>query len=364
MSITKGIELIKKEAQNAPETWGVYRMLDEKKQVLYIGKAKNLKKRLTSYTRLDNMSMRIRRMVEQTYFLEIIITESEDKALLLESSLIKKLSPRYNILLKDDKSFPFILLSKEHSYPKITKHRGKQLNNGKYFGPFTSAGAVNKTLSMLQKAFLLRSCSDSDFNRRTRPCLLFQIKRCSAPCVNYISLDDYLKLVNQADDFLSGKNHVIQKDLETKMAQFSSQLDFENAAKIRDRLKALNLIAYKTNDYTPENADVIALFNGGESVCIEVFFYRAGSLLGNAAFFPETIEHAEDDEILSAFLWQFYETQAPPPEVIISHKILDLDELTSYFSEKYHNKVSIPHRLQQHQKGLIENAIKLSLIHI
>lgn len=353
------LDIIKQKIKNVPDNSGVYRMLNEKGVVLYVGKAKNLKKRLLSYTHVENLSLRIKKMLEQTNDIEIIVTENETSALILENDLIKKLSPRYNILLKDDKTFPFILINKEHDYPKITKHRGKQVAKGIYFGPFATIGAVNQTITILQKAFLLRSCSDSSFANRSKPCLLYQIKRCSAPCVNKVTLAEYTKLVFDAQNFLSGKNKNLQKDLSIKMHQASNELAFENASIFRDRIKALNLIQSQNRlGKNPKDADVIGVTSKNQLSCVEVFFFRAESNCGNHSFFPEQTTGFANEEILEAFLKQFYADRTPPAEIVLSHNLPDKNDYEKYFSAQKESKVTISTPTKGFKKTLVQNVVK------
>ena len=277
-----------------PSTPGVYRMINAKGDVLYVGKAKNLKKRVVSYTRVERMPMRLQRMVYETNHLEIVVTHTEAEALLLESNLIKQLKPRYNILLRDDKSFPYIVVAGHHPFPRILKHRGARTKGNEYFGPFASTSAVNRTLTTLQKVFLLRSCSDAVFTNRTRPCLLHQIKRCAAPCVGKVAVSEYADLVRQSREFLRGDSRAIQDELAKKMDAASTQLDFETAAQFRDRIRALTVVQshQDINVAGMAETDVIALHRAGGQSCVQVFFFRGGQNFGNRAYFPS---HAADD---------------------------------------------------------------------
>ncbi|MDP2698837.1 excinuclease ABC subunit UvrC [Thalassospira sp.] len=319
----RSVAAIQAALKTMPSTPGVYRMINDRDQVLYVGKAKNLKKRVTSYTHILRLPLRIARMVAQTARMEIITTHTEAEALLLESNMIKKLKPRYNILLRDDKSFPYILITEDHTYPRIVKHRGARTKEGSCFGPFASAWAVNNTINHLQRAFLLRSCTDAVFANRSRPCLLYQIKRCSAPCVDRISKPDYDGLVDICRDFLSGRSQVILKQLESDMLAASEQMDFEKAAMFRDRIRALSQIQshQDINLDGLEEADVIALHQEGGQSCVQVFFFRSGSNYGNRAYFPRHEQTAEIAEILSAFVGQFYANKPAPRLVLLSHEV-------------------------------------------
>ena len=298
-------------------------MINADGDVLYVGKAKNLKKRVTSYTKVDRLGVRIRRMVAQTAAMEFVTTHTEAEALLLEANLIKRLKPRYNILLRDDKSFPSILVTTDHPYPQVLKHRGAQTRKGDYFGPFASAWAVNQTLTVLQRAFLLRSCSDSVFAARTRPCLLHQIKRCSAPCVGRIGEADYAELVAESHAFLRGDSQRIQRLLAQRMEEASQALAFEEAAEYRDRIRALTTVQshQDINLGGVGEADVIAAHQDGGQTCVQVFFFRAGSNYGNRAYFPNHAQGEEVAIVLEAFIGQFYADRKPPPLLLLSHRL-------------------------------------------
>lgn len=318
-----GVTVIEGHLRTMPASPGVYRMLNGGGDVLYVGKAKNLKKRVVSYTRLQRQSNRIRRMVSETADMEIVTTHTEAEALLLEANLIKRFKPRFNILLRDDKSFPSILITGDHSFPQVLKHRGARSRKGDYFGPFASAWAVNETLTVLQRAFLLRSCTDAVFAARTRPCLLHQIKRCSAPCDGRISEADYAALVQQAHSFLTGESRKIQGQLAGLMEEASERLEFELAAEYRDRIAALTRVQahQDINLRGVGTADVVGVHQAGNQTCIQVFFFRAGRNYGNRAYFPS---HARDDEVgdvLEAFLGQFYAGNPPPSAVLLSHRL-------------------------------------------
>jgi len=322
-SLTRGMDVIKGYLKTLDTQPGVYRMLNEKGDVLYVGKAKSLKKRVANYTTPQRLTIRIQRMISQTYAMEFITTHTEAEALLLESNLIKKLKPRYNILLRDDKSFPMILVTGDHDYPQVLKHRGAKNRKGRYFGPFASAWAVNETLNTLQRAFLLRPCSDSIFASRTRPCLQYQIKRCSAPCVGRISVREYAKLVEQSERFLRGDSKALQNELAQRMAQASENLEFEEAAIYRDRISAMTRIQQRQdiNIQGLEEADVIAGFLDGGQTCIQVFFFRAGANFGNRAYYPAHGSKEELPDILEAFIGQFYADKQPPKQILVSHDL-------------------------------------------
>ncbi len=318
-----GRAVIRAQLKTLPSCPGVYRMLDGRGEALYVGKAKNLRKRVASYVNPSSQSERISRMVRMTRALEIVTTHTEVEALLLEANLIKRLKPRYNVILRDDKSFPYILITGDGEWARITKHRGARKRPGEYFGPFASAKAVNRTVNALQRAFPLRSCSDAIFAGRTRPCLQYQIKRCTAPCVGRIGADDYAVLVEEARDFLAGKTDHIQRRLSEKMEASSTALDFETAAIYRDRIRALTNIQAR-QDINVRNlgeADVIASHQQGGQTCIQVFFFRAGHNYGNRAYFPSHAKQLEDAEVLEAFVVQFYDNKPPPRLVLLSHDV-------------------------------------------
>ncbi len=329
-----GVEVIRAALDDMPRSPGVYRMLNAQGDVLYVGKAKHLRNRVSNYASPSNLTYRIMRMVEQTASVEIVTTHTEAEALLLEANMIKKLQPRYNILLRDDKSFPYIIVTGDHDFPRVKKHRGAQKQKGEYFGPFASAGAVNKTIAQLQRAFLLRPCSDSIFNNRTRPCLQYQIKRCSAPCVDYISKQDYAGLVDQAKAFLSGKSREIQARLVEQMQAHSDAMEFEKAARLRDRVRALTQVQQDQGMRVAglDDADAIALYKQDGQSCIQVFFFRKGNHFGNQSYFPKHSAEASEAEILSAFLSQFYQTHTPPKEILLSHPIEEEEVLSQALS--------------------------------
>lgn len=355
-----GAALIADYVKRLPAKPGVYRMIGEKGDVLYVGKAKNLKNRVTSYAKPAGHSNRIMRMITETMAMEFVVTGTETEALLLEANLIKQLKPRYNVILRDDKSFPFILVAEDHEAPQIVKHRGARKRPGAYFGPFASAGAVNRTLNTLQKAFLLRSCSDSVYEGRTRPCLLHQIKRCAAPCVGLIDGEAYRELVTEAKTFLQGDNQSVQKALATQMEDASEALDFERAAVLRDRVRALSYVQ-GSQDINPSGiaeADVFALHTENRQSCVQVFFFRAGQNWGNHAFFPK---HDKDDEpavILDAFIAQFYDSREPPSTILVSHLPAQADLLCEALSLRANRKIAI----HQPQRGEKREVVKAALM--
>ncbi len=323
--IAAGAEAIRAALRHVPASPGVYRMLDKKGDALYVGKARNLKSRVQNYVHVAGLSNRLRRMVAETAALEIVITATEAEALLLECNMIKRLMPRFNVLLRDDKSFPFIHLTAGHPFPQLTKFRGARDKGGAYFGPFASAGAVNRTLITLQKAFLLRSCSDSIFANRVRPCLLYQIKRCSAPCVGRISEQEYKGLLDEAQAFLSGRSHDVQQRLAREMDRAAEALDFEAAAVIRDRIRALSLVQGHQDIHVAgvTDADVIAAYQAGGQTCIQVFFFRGGQNWGNRAYFPSHDRQLAVEEVLAAFVGQFYDNRPKPPLILLSHELAE-----------------------------------------
>jgi excinuclease ABC subunit C len=338
-----GKEVIKKELPLIPKSPGVYRMLNYKDEILYIGKAKNLPNRLKSYVSEKNHIIRTERMLSQTFKIEITTTANESEALLLEANLIKKYKPKFNILLKDDKSFPFIFISKEDQWPRVTKHRGKKDKEGFYFGPFASAGTANWTIKMLQKIFQLRVCDDVTFKNRKRPCILYQIKRCSGPCVDYINKLNYKQSVDQAIQFVSGKSRDIQKNLSKEMEAASDQLNFEKASIFRDRIKSLNIIqsSQRINEANLVDADVIAAYKESGKTCVQVFFYRSKQNWGNQAYFPKHDPDQDISEIMSSFLMQFYENKTVPKLVILNSNIKDKKLIEETLSKKESNTISI-----------------------
>jgi excinuclease ABC subunit C len=343
----------------APTSSGVYRMLNAASDVLYVGKAKNVRKRLASYARVNApQPARILRMIAATVSVEIVSTSTETEALLLEANLIKQLRPRFNVQLRDDKSFPYILITGDHWAPQILKHRGAQTRPGRYFGPFASAGAVNRTITALQRAFLIRSCTDSFFESRTRPCLLYQIRRCSGPCTREVDFTGYTNLVREATDFLSGRSHLVKQDLAREMEKASGELEFETAALYRDRLAALSAIQSQQgiNPRTVEEADVFAIHQEGGYSCVEVFFFRTGQNWGNRAYFPRAEKSFTSEEVLASFLAQFYDDK-PPKLILLSHEIEECELLADALSVKagYKVEVSVPRRGEK--KELITHAL-------
>lgn len=339
----RGVEVIRKTLRTLPDSPGVYRMLNGRGDVLYVGKAKNLKKRVVNYTRLDGLTLRIQRMVHETMSMEVVTTHTEAEALLLESNLIKKLKPRYNILLRDDKSFPYLVLTHGHDFPQVIKHRGSKSLDGEYFGPFASAGAVTQALNQIQKAFLLRTCTDAVFSSRTRPCLLFQIKRCSAPCVDRISRPDYMALVDQAQAFLSGKSREIQDDLVARMEAHSQAMEFEEAAVLRDRIRALARVQAHQDISIDEmtDADVIAIHQAGGQSCIQVFFFRMGQNYGNRAYYPQHPNDAASGDVLEAFIGQFYANKQPPGTVLLSEPLPNQDLVSAALNLRAGRKIHL-----------------------
>src|SRR6056297_1816525 len=331
-----GHEVIQSYLKTLDSSPGVYRMLDAQARVLYVGKARNLKARVSNYARPGDHSPRITRMISETASMMFLTTRTETEALLLEQSLIKQLKPRYNVLLRDDKSFPNILVTKDHAYPMIKKHRGAKKQKGNYYGPFAGAGAVNRTLNQLQRVFLLRNCSDSDFETRTRPCLQYQIKRCSGPCCGLISQADYEASVRDAEKFLQGRTKGIQQALATQMQTASDAMEFERAAALRDRIKALTQVqtAQGINPQNTPEADVIALHRDGGQACVQVFFIRANQNWGNHDYYPRVSGDEDPSEVMEAFVGQFYATREPPRMLILSHGLDNSDLMTEALSDK------------------------------
>jgi excinuclease ABC subunit C len=321
--VLRGVAVIESALETMPFSPGVYRMLDEKGDALYVGKARSLKKRVVSYTQLGRLPERLRRMVTETVSMEIVTTHTEPEALLLEANLIKKLRPRFNIVLRDDKSYPWLMLAEDHAFPQVVKHRGMRTRKGSYWGPFASAWAVNQSLTAIERLFLLRSCSDSVFANRTRPCLLFQIKRCSAPCVGHIGGADYAQLVGQAKAFLTGKAATVQQELAAEMEQASAAMEFERAATLRDRIRGLTHVQGTgvINPASLTDADVIAAWQIAGQTCVQVFFVRGGRNNGNRAFFPSHAKAEEVGEVLGAFITQFYEDKPPPPLLLLNQPV-------------------------------------------
>jgi excinuclease ABC subunit C len=344
----------------APTSPGVYRMLNAANDVLYVGKAKNVRKRLSSYARVSApQPARILRMIAATVAVEIVSTATETEALLLEANLIKQLRPRFNVQLRDDKSFPYILITGDHWAPQILKHRGAQTRPGQYFGPFASAGAVNRTITALQRAFLVRSCTDAFFESRTRPCLLYQIKRCAGPCTREIDFPGYTELVREAKDFLSGRSRLVKQELAAEMEKASAELEFETAALYRDRLAALSAIQSQQgiNPRTVEEADVFAIHQEGGYSCVEVFFFRTGQNWGNRAYFPKAEKSFTPEEVLASFLTQFYDDKPPPKLILLSHAIEEAELMASALSIKAGFKVDVTTPQRGEKKELIAHAL-------
>jgi excinuclease ABC subunit C len=354
-----GAEVIKTFVKTLPPSPGVYRMFDEAGEVVYVGKARNLKARVTNYTRPEGLDIRIRRMIEATRNMEFVRTETEAEALLLEANLIKRLKPRFNVLLRDDKSFPYILIATEHEAAELKKHRGSRRIKGHYFGPFASALAVKRTITALQRAFLLRTCSDSFYKARTRPCMLHQIKRCSAPCTGEISMPDYNELVEEARQFLSGKSKSVQDHLAADMNVAAENLDFERAALLRDRLSALALVQSQGDvaSKSVEEADVFAIGHEAGQFCVQVFFFRAYQNWGNHAFRPRADASLSDAEVLEAFIGQFYEDRTPPKQILLSHELSEKDLMEEALSARAGSKVSIQTPQRGEKKDLVQHAL-------
>ncbi len=354
-----GPDVIKAFVKNLPSAPGVYRMLDTGGHVIYVGKARNLKSRVNNYTRYEGNVVRTQRMILATANMEFVRTQTEAEALLLEANMIKRLKPRYNVLLRDDKSFPYILIATDHNAPQLLKHRGSRRRPGHYFGPFASATAVERTLAALQKAFLLRNCSDSYYSARTRPCLQHQIKRCSAPCTGYISDTDYSKLVDDARAFLAGRSRSVQKELSEEMNLAAKALDFERAALLRDRLSALALILSQgdMSTKTVEEADIFAIHQQAGRFCVQVFFYRAYQNWGNHAFHPRAGTELSEGDVLGPFLAQFYESRTPPKNILISHEIEERELIAEALSTRADHKISILVPRRGEKKELVNHAL-------
>jgi len=355
-----GKEIIKKELPLIPKLPGVYRMLNDKNEILYVGKAKNLINRLKSYVSEKNQIIRTERMLSQTKKIEITTTSNESEALLLEANLIKKYKPKFNILLRDDKSFPFIFIGNKDEWPQLKKHRGKKDNDGFFFGPFASAGSANWTIKMMQKIFHLRVCDDTVFKNRQRPCILYQIKRCSAPCVGYIKELEYKKTVNDAIEFVSGKSRKIQKNLSSQMEKASEDLDFEKAAILRDRIKSLNIIqsSQRINEANLIEADVIAGYKESGKTCIQVFFYRSKQNWGNQAFFPKHDPDEDLNDVLNSFVSQFYENKSVPKLIILSEEIEEKTLIEKTLSKKENKEIKISVAKKGSKLKVINLAIK------
>ena len=355
-----GVEAISAEVRVLPARPGIYRMLDRGGAALYVGKAKNLRKRVSAYTRPGRLPPRLHRMIAETQSLEVIVTHTEAEALLLEANLIKEHKPRYNILMRDDKSFPYILLTADHDWPLLLKHRGAHNRKGEYFGPFASAGAVNRTLLTLQKVFPLRSCSDAVFASRTRPCLQYQIKRCAGPCVGRIAPRDYDEIVAQARDFLSGRSHGLQRRLSRQMEAASQALEYENAAVYRDRIRALTEIQahQDINVRSLGTADIFAVAQTAGQSCIQVFFYRAGQNFGSRTYFPAQARDEPPDRVLGAFLGQFYDDKTPPPLILASHRPRAAELLAEALSLSAGRRVRLATPQRGGRRKLVDQAVE------
>jgi excinuclease ABC subunit C len=355
-----GAEVIQTLVKRLPNAPGVYRMMNAAGDVLYVGKARSLKKRVTNYAQGRFHTNRIGRMVRETATMEFVVTRTEVEALLLEANLIKRLRPRFNVLLRDDKSFPYIMLTGDHPSPGIFKHRGARSRKGDYFGPFASAGAVGRTINSLQRAFLLRTCTDSVFESRTRPCLLYQIKRCSGPCTGEISAADYAELVSEAKDFLSGRSQKVKTEISAAMQEAAEDLDFERAAVYRDRLAALSHVQSHQgiNPQSIEEADVFAIHQEGGQVCIQVFFFRTGQNWGNRAYFPKADPALEGAEVLGSFLAQFYDDKPCPRLILLSHAVEDQELLSVALATRAGHKVAVTVPQRGEKKDLVDHAVQ------
>ncbi|WP_412546440.1 excinuclease ABC subunit UvrC [Maricaulis sp. MIT060901] len=351
-----GPELIADYVKRLPSKPGVYRMFDEDGAVLYVGKARNLKNRVSNYANGRGHSNRIALMIVLTRSMEFVVTQTETEALLLEANLIKRLKPRFNILLRDDKSFPYILIRRDHAAPQLLKHRGARKVKGDYFGPFASVGAVNHTLNTLQKAFMLRTCTDSVYEGRTRPCMLYQIKRCAGPCVDLVTPQAYDELVSQATDFLRGKSNALREDLQDRMQTASDELDFELAARLRDRIRAIAAVTTDQgiNPDGIEEADVIAVAQDGGKSCVQVFFFRAGQNWGNQSFFPRHDSEAEPADVLAAFLAQFYDDRPAPGTILLSHTVEESELISEALSLRAERKVNLLVPQRGEKKKLVD----------
>ena len=354
-----GPQIIGDYVKHLPSKPGVYRMLGEDGAVLYVGKARNLKNRVGSYAKSGGHNYRISLMISLTRTMEFVVTDTETDALLLEANLIKRLKPRFNVLLRDDKSFPYILIRRDHAAPQLTKHRGARKAKGDYFGPFASAGAVNYTLNTLQKAFLMRTCSDSVYSGRTRPCMLYQIKRCAGPCVDLVTPETYDALVSQASDFLHGKSNALREGMQAKMKAASDALDFENAAQFRDRIRAISAITTEQgiNPSGVEEADVIAVAQDGGKSCVQVFFFRSGQNWGNQSFFPRHEPDTEPADVISAFIAQFYSDRPAPGLLLLSHEPEEASLLSEALSLKSDRKVSLHMPMRGEKRKLVEQTL-------
>ncbi len=355
--VLSGIDIIRDFAKPLPNAPGVYRMMNAAGDVLYVGKARSLKKRVTTYTQPAKLPIRIQRMVHETRSMEFVRTRSEVEALLLESNLIKRLKPRYNVSLRDDKSFPYIELTSNHAFPRLTKHRGSR-SNGTYYGPFASAGSVDRTIVALQRAFLIRSCSDSVFSTRSRPCLQYQIKRCTAPCVGLVSAADYKAQIDEVRGFLAGDSREVQASFVREMKESAEALDFERAARFRDRIRALASIQahQDINSADLGDADVIAAYQDGGQTCVQVFFFRGGRNYGNRPYFPSHDSSVAVPEVMAAFIAQFYEDKAPPPLVLLSHEVPEQALIAEALAVRADRKVELATPQRGDKKRIVEHA--------
>ncbi|MEQ1715187.1 MAG: excinuclease ABC subunit UvrC, partial [Hyphomicrobium sp.] len=357
--VATGSEVIARYLTNLPAAPGVYRMLNEAGEVIYVGKARSLKSRVANYTRLQGHTNRIARMILSTATMEFVTVATEAEALLLEANLIKRFKPRFNVLMRDDKSFPYILISRDHAAPQVMKHRGARNRKGDYFGPFASAGAVSRAITMLQRAFLLRTCSDSFYENRTRPCLLYQIKRCAGPCTGEIELEEYRKLTDEAVRFLRGESQSVREMYQRLMTEAAEKLEFEDAAKFRNRLWAL---AHVTADQTinpdgVEEADVFAAHQEGGQTCIQVFFFRTGQNWGNRAYYPKADRSLPVEEVLDAFIAQFYDDKPVPRLILLSHEVANRALLAEALSTKAERKIEIRVPSRGTKSGLVDHAL-------
>jgi excinuclease ABC subunit C len=358
--LDRGVAVIQEHLRTLPGTPGVYRMLSGDGSVLYVGKAKNLKRRVTNYTQVNRLPVRLQRMVSETETMEFVTCHTEVEALLLESNLIKRLAPRYNVLLRDDKTFPHIMITRDHAFPQLTKHRGARGDDADYFGPFASAGAVNRTITALQRAFELRNCSNAVFTTRTRPCLQHQIKRCTAPCVGKVSEAEYAAQVEQTRTFLAGKSRDVQETFKERMLAASEAMDFEEAARWRDRIRALTAIQAHQDinaEGAIDDADVVAGYSHGGTTCIQVFFFRGGRNYGNRAYFPSHDRAAEIEEVLAAFVAQFYENKAAPGLVLVSHDLAEHDLIEEALAVRAGHEVELHAPKRGDKRRIVDHAL-------
>jgi len=357
-SLPHGVAVIERALLTMPQSPGVYRMLDGKGEALYVGKARSLKKRVVNYTQIARLPERLRRMVAETISMEIVTTHTEAEALLLEANLIKRLKPRFNIVLRDDKSYPWLMLTEDHAFPQITKHRGARSRKGSYYGPFASAWAVNQTVTAMQRVFLLRSCQDTVFANRSRPCLLFQIKRCSGPCVGRINAEEYGHLVDQARAFLGGKASTVQQELAAEMERAAETMEYERAAAVRDRIRGLTHVQGTAviNPASLTDADVIAAYQIGGQTCVQVFFIRGGRNNGNRAFFPTHTKEAEAEAVLAAFLAQFYDDKPPPPVILLNVELAEQVLIAEALSLKAARKVEVSVPVRGEKRAVVLHA--------